>query len=213
MLPCGVICSSVSFIPESKGLFWDRYGIKTVAQLYHAGSFKTFADFQHDYNIPNTAYFRRIQIRHMAPAQFELLNVSFQISKLEQSLPQFGHSKLTSTYYPSLLHSRTYRTKFNWRQEYLILQRKCGRKSYPYNALWFYLPEIRPSEQNYSIALIILNIFCKMGKLSSLVCTKFSGTIGSFYYMVYECPLIRAYLSEVTDFTSTISVIHYDIYI
>lgn len=62
------------FCSREDGLFWAKYGIKTVAQLY-GGSFKSFVDYQRKYDILATAYFRYLQIQHVAAAQFGLANI------------------------------------------------------------------------------------------------------------------------------------------
>lgn len=80
------------------GLFWVRYKVKTVAQLYRGGMFKLFADFQSEYHIPGTAFFRYLQVPHTVAAQFGLSKVSFHIARFEQMLSQVDHSELTSTY-------------------------------------------------------------------------------------------------------------------
>lgn len=64
------------------------------------------------------AYFRYLQLRHTAAAQFGLSNVSLQPTALEKLLCDRTHSKIIST--TSLLHSKTTRlqsTETDWRAD------------------------------------------------------------------------------------------------
>lgn len=81
---------------------------KLISHLFFfLNTFCFFAEFCRDFNLPPTAYFRYLQLRHNAAAQIGLRNVSIQTSPLERQLTDPSHSKLISTYYASLLHSTT----------------------------------------------------------------------------------------------------------
>lgn len=91
-------------------------------------------EFRSDFSLPPTAYSRYLQLRHTAAAQFGLCNVAIQPSPLERLLPDPSHSKLTSTYYSSLLHSATDRLnlmELKWRSDILELTEEIWQEILP----------------------------------------------------------------------------------
>lgn len=185
---------------RKEGLFWARCGVKTVAQLYRGGSFKSFADFQCDYGVPGTADTCRFGIQR-------LLNLVWRISPF--TFPDLGRCSLSLTTWNWFLLPTTpwYTLPPNTLSGLCqiddeicpISLRKCSRKSYPYNPLWLFLPEIGWCKQNSSIALTTLPMFF-FGWVGSHPPTalKCNGNVGSFYHMVWDCRCIQAYCSTIT---------------
>lgn len=109
-----------------------------------------------------TAYFRYIQLRHTAEAQFGLINVSLKPFKLENVICDPSHNKLVSTYYLSLLHSKTeglWLHNLAGERMFRALLKKCGRKFSPYRFPLLFLQGTRLSRPNFYIDLTIHPFF------------------------------------------------------
>lgn len=68
------ICQNPFFKPgQLDGTFaiWKRKGIATLADLYIDGCFASFAQLRNKYDIPNSHFFRYLQIRHYVKQRFD----------------------------------------------------------------------------------------------------------------------------------------------
>lgn len=97
------------FARRTDGEYWSKKGVKTIMHLFSNNTFRSFEEFRQDYQLPRTAYFLYLQIRHTATTQFGLRNMTVRLSPLEQLLIDPSHDKLISTYYKTLLHTTTHR--------------------------------------------------------------------------------------------------------
>lgn len=68
------ICQNPLFKPGQMDTafdIWKRKGIRSLADLYIDGHFASFAQLQDKYSIPNSHFFRYLQIRHYVKQTFE----------------------------------------------------------------------------------------------------------------------------------------------
>lgn len=58
----------IAKVPD--GVCWAAYGVKYAHQLFRDGFFRSFTDLKAEYAIPNTFFFRYLQLRHAVMAQY-----------------------------------------------------------------------------------------------------------------------------------------------
>lgn len=99
----------IAKVPD--GACWAVYGVKYAHQLFRDGI---------EYAIPNTFFFRYLQLRHAAMAQYGRGEVTLSPSNMEKLISLEDHSKLISRYYFALLTSsspRMERVAAQWKTD------------------------------------------------------------------------------------------------
>lgn len=93
----------IAKVPD--GACWAASGVKYAHQMFRDGVFRFFIDLKTEYGVPNTFFFRYLQLRHAAMAQYGGGEVALSPSSMEKLVADVDHSKLISKYYFTLLTS------------------------------------------------------------------------------------------------------------
>lgn len=101
--------SEIFKIPD--GACWANYGVKYAHQLFRDRTFRSFTDLKTEYKIPNKFFFRYLQLRHAATAQFGREEDVLSPSSMQKWISEKDHSKLFSYYYFTLLTSSSPRVE------------------------------------------------------------------------------------------------------
>lgn len=118
------ICKNHSFIPALNDMFfslWKRKGIGCIGSLYMNEQFLSFKELQSKYELPNSHFFRYLQIRDYVRKYFPDFEQFKKHDKLEE-INRFkaGNSKAVSYFYNlliDLLDSDTTTIRKAWEED------------------------------------------------------------------------------------------------
>lgn len=177
--------------------------------LFSNNTFRSFEEFRQDYQLPRTAYFLYLQIRHTATTQFGLRNMTVRLSPLEQLLIDPSHDKLISTYYKTLLHTTTHRlsnTLNKWKADIPELTEGIWQDILPLQ-----VPSVISSRDRVIQTKLLYrayftpSLLFKLKKLPSAMCSRCSIMEATFFHLMWECTEIRRFWSGVTAFISSLT--------
>lgn len=121
------------------------------------------------------------------------------------------HSKHISTYYSSLLHSKTDRldnTETRWRLDIPEITEEVWQEIFPLQ-----VPMVISSKDKVTETTFLYRsyytpcLLFQLDRLPSAACSRCSWAEGYLYHMVWECPQVRVFWSQVTTFISLITQI------
>uniref|UniRef100_A0A3B3E0S0 Reverse transcriptase domain-containing protein n=1 Tax=Oryzias melastigma TaxID=30732 RepID=A0A3B3E0S0_ORYME len=118
------ICYNHSFSPpwlDKSYHDWRRKGLISIKDLYTNGDFSSFSQLQEQYNLPNSHFFRYLQVRHYIQSKihnFGKLPVVHEIFDVLRSPPDSRHliSKIVHLFDDSMV-AHTVKIRDAWREE------------------------------------------------------------------------------------------------
>lgn len=112
--------------------FWENRGLVAIQDIYTGNVMASFMDLQRKYELPYTAFYRYLQLRHALQTQFGATSTKFSDYPLIGVLRSQGPKGLVSTIYSHLfatsLNTNFLEVRNNCKHLYPICQMRTGRK-------------------------------------------------------------------------------------
>ena len=183
---------------------WDSIGILTIGDIWREGKVIPWADLKAESQLAPGEFFRYLQVSHAIKAKVPVGTELPETSPLEARLLLDHQSKkdISSTYRTLLNNTPDMlaNTRRQWAQdigdiededwaEAIASPREVGIRT------GFRLVQLKSLHHTYYAP----SDLAKMGRIHTNLCKRKCGEVGTFYHVVWTCPLISRYWGRIME--------------
>lgn len=198
------IASNPEFPPSNQDAVfrdWHERGLTQLANLFDGGTMFSFQDIKDQYALPNSHFFRYLQVRDFISKNMQ--NLAPNTTFLERVLAYATHDKFISFVYDTFcsnLRSSTESLRTQWQRDLSI-----DIDDNMWESILENTSHILTSNTDRETQFKILHrmhwtpLFrSKMG-LSSPLCHKCKSDLGTYAHMFWSCPVIQQFWNDVKE--------------
>lgn len=187
---------------------WARYEIKVVQQVMSQGRIISYDTLRDTFQIPSKMFFRYLQLRHAIQAQFPE-GVTVQSHGVEKLLISKNVDRTLPSLYFAIAgvgSDKGGRLYIKWRGDIPDLAEDDWEEG-----IQQYIPLMISARDRYIQLKFLPRAYYTPQKLSNIYptqsdrCPKCKTELGTFMHVVWSCPVIQHFWSQVVDNINTVS--------
>lgn len=190
---------------------WAGHGVKIIQQIISGGRIIPYDTLKNDFQLPSRMFFRYLQLRHAVQAQYPA-GVALQSNGVETFLISRNVDRILSSLYLRILSEEpTGGTKLydKWKADLPALAADDWEEG-----IQQYIPLMVSARDRYIQLKFLHRAYYTPQRLSRIYptqsdrCPKCKGELGTFIHVVWSCPVIQQFWSEVVDVINSVGNLH-----